>query len=274
MKRILVTGASGMIGQELIELLTKRKNDIIIHGDIKNGDDLTDFQTCMNLCEGVDECYSLIGIKGSPKMTKERPVDFMVPMLRFDTNMIYAAQLQGVKKFLYTSSIAVENPKTDMYPAWAKMTAEKLIEAMRVQFTKGTKYCVVRPANVYGRFDNFDNPNAMVITSLFKKSLTQPCIEVWGDGSQVRDFIHAKDVARGMIETMRKMPEYPINLCSGKGVSIKSVASIIAGLSNKKIRFVGKAVGDKRRVMRTNGFKPQISIHDGLKEVYEWIKVR
>jgi len=279
-KRIIVTGAYGMIGKELVELLKKDKNNYVIQADLANGYDLKDFETCLELCNGADEVYHLAGIKGNPKKTSERPTDFMVPMLMFDTNMIHAAQLSEVKKFLYTSSIAVLNPKTDRYPAWAKMTAETLIDAMRIQFPKGTKYCIVRPANVYGRYDNFKNPDAMVVTSLINKSLHNDTIEVWGDGTQERDFINAKDVARGMILTMKKMPIVPINLCSGYGISINELlANIIKhyGVGTKLIFYKKNYnVGDKRRVMKPNGeivgFKPTITIEKGVSEIFRELK--
>ena len=166
--KILVTGSDGMIGMELIELL-KDKGDSIHIVDFKRGNDLRNFNECLSYTKGIDIVYHLAGIKGNPKMTSEKPVDFMGPMLQFDTNMIIAAQTNGVKKFLYTSSIAVENPATDRFPAHAKMTAEILIDAMRVQYPKGTEYCIVRPANCYGRFDNFNKEHLMVISDLIKK---------------------------------------------------------------------------------------------------------
>jgi len=279
MKRIIITGSRGMIARELIEQLNK--GDVtIICADIKNDVpvDLRNFNYCLQLCEGADEVYHLMGVKGNPKMTSERPVDFMGPMLQCDTNMILAAQIHGVKKFLYTSSIAVENPDSDKYPAWAKQTAETLIEAMRIQYPKGTKYCVVRPANVYGRYDNFSNPDAMVITSLIRKALDNEELEVWGDGREVRSFINAKDVAGGMIKTMKKMPNFPINL-TGPQASIKNVAEIIRDSIGKEIKIkynLSKASGKKSRVMASNGllvgFKPKISLEDGIKEVIEWVK--
>ena len=174
-KKVLVCGDKGMIGQELVRQLIDLGIDFST-ADIKDGFDLRDYRVCNAICSNIDIVFYLVGIKGSPKMTKERPVDFMEPMLKCDTNMITAAQSNGVKRFLYTSSIAVENPESDRFPAWAKKTGETLIEAMRIQYPIkyamsrhlddpdykpndwiGTKWCIVRPANVYGRFDNFDN---------------------------------------------------------------------------------------------------------------------
>ena len=144
---------------------------------------------------------------------------------------------------------------------------------MRIQYPRGTEYCIVRPANVYGRFDNFDNPNAMVITSLISKasSPNNNTFEIWGDGTQIRDFINAKDVARGMIQTMEEMPNQPVKLASGKGISILEIAKIIVQETGKGCVLTGENVGDKKRVMDISknpiDFKPQIDIKEGIKEV-------
>src|SRR3990167_7059985 len=182
-KRVLVTGSEGMIGKELVLQLRELKCKVYtcdIVGKPNITTDLRYFEECETIVNNVDCVFHLAGIKGSPKMTNEKPADFM-KMLQFDANMIYASQGK-IKRFLYTSSIAVEHPETDKYPAWAKMTGEKLIEAMRIQYPVkyginspdkkyGTQWCIVRPANVYGRFDNFDNPNAMVVTSFISKMM-------------------------------------------------------------------------------------------------------
>lgn len=274
-KRVLITGGLGMIGLELYEQLDDL-GAIISVADLKDGQDLINFEVCRLECLEKDYVFHLAGVKGSPKMTNERPVDFMAPMLGFDRNMIVAAQQRNVKRFLYTSSIAVENPESDKYPAWAKMTSEMLIEAMRIQYPEdSTKYCIVRPANVYGRYDDFSNPNAMVITSMINNAMAVE-LELWGEGNQVRDFINSKDVARGMIKAMEDMPEKPVNLCSGEGVTIKRVVELIAEYVDvplKKVSIEGQVMGDDRRVMELNwDFKPHISIEEGLREVIEHVK--
>ena len=272
-KKVLVIGSSGLIGKELVIQL-KELGASVESFDITEhpGDDVTDIKS---LEEGIYEQYNidyvfhLFGVKGSPKRTSEKPVDFMGPMLQGDTNSIMLAQEYGVKRFLYTSSIAVEQMETDFYPAWAKMTAEHLTKAMHIQYPEGTKYCIVRPANVYGRYDNFDNPNSMVVTSLIRKALTEDKLEVWGDGTQIRDFINAKDVARGMIQAMEQMPEETVNLCSGEGVTIKDLAWTIADECGVKIVSFDpdKPRGADSRVMQLNwDFKPEVEIKQGIKE--------
>jgi len=165
-KKVLVTGSEGLIGKELVELLKERKA-IIYRFDIKLDGlmDVTEKQICEEIIKDFEPEYifHLFGVKGSPMRTENFPVDFMGPILQGDTNMILSAQKYNVKKFLYTSSIAVLSPETDKYPAHAKDTAEKLIDAMRIQYPSGTNYCIVRPSNVYGRYDNFFSITSLTI---------------------------------------------------------------------------------------------------------------
>lgn len=284
-KKILITGGLGMIGRELIYQLRELGADVTI-ADMKKIEDgvilgvhhlvgdLRNNIGCKGICEGKDYVFHLAGIKGNPKMTNERPVDFMGPMLQFDTNMILAAQEAGVKRFLYTSSIAVENPESDKYPAWAKMTGETLIKAMKIQHPE-INYCVVRPANVYGRFDNFEREDNMVITSLIKKAMKDGKLVMDIKGSkQIRDFINAKDIARGMIKAMEELPDKPVNLCSGKGVSIEFVSDIIANELNIPVEYkeLNLTLGPDKKVMKNPYIKPEVSLEEGIKEAINYVK--
>ncbi|MHA1876747.1 MAG: NAD-dependent epimerase/dehydratase family protein [Promethearchaeota archaeon] len=270
-KRVLVTGSRGMIGKELVLQLLERGAEVI-EFDIKhpyNKLDVTWKLACELQCKEIDYVFHLFGIKGNPRMTKNKPVDFIGPMLQGDTNMILSAQKAGVKRFLYTSSIAVENSESDKYPAWAKLTGETLLEAMKIQY--GFKSVIVRPCNVYGRFDNMEAEECMVISDLIRKGIKEKKIELWDDGESERDFINAKDCARGMIKAMEEMPDKPINLCSGKGVKIKEIAEIISTNLNVPLKF-GKPQKPTRRVMDLNwNFKPRIDIETGITEVINYV---
>ena len=120
----------------------------------------------------------------------------------------------------------------------------------------------------------------MVIPSLINRATGgENPLTVWGDGSPIRDFIHAKDVARGMILAVEKGINELINLGSGAGVTIKEVAEAVAkGVPNGPLPIVWdttKPKGDAKRLMDTTraksyGFECQISLEDGIKETIEW----
>ena len=113
----------------------------------------------------------------------------------------------------------------DKFAGWVKGFPELQAEAYSIEYS-WNNISIVRPANVYGPFDNFDINNAMVIPSLIKRALSEsgPLI-VWGDGSAVRDFIYSSDVARGMLMAVENI-NTPINLGSGGGVKIKMLLKL------------------------------------------------
>lgn len=298
-KKVLVTGGHGMIGRELVVLLLNKGAKVTVADISENTNlkgvnyqkiDLRFFDQCLELCKGQDIIFNVVGIKGSPKMCAEQPADFMVPMLQFNTNMMEAAMRTNVEWYLYTSSVGVYHPAevfkeddvwstfpspNDRFAGWAKRIGELQAEAYSIQYGK-KNISIVRPANVYGNNDNFDPENAMVIPSLIRKADENDVLEVWGDGSSIRDFIHAKDVALGMMHVVDNKITEPINLGSGTGISIKQIADTISERFGKEIKWLtDKPTGDKRRVFDMSrassyGFVPTISIEEGINSTIDW----
>jgi GDP-L-fucose synthase len=300
---VLVTGGTGMIGRYLVDMLIEKNCKVrVVSLDSPEGLpdsvgfmklDLTVLDNCISACKDQDYVFNLIGIKGSPKMSRERPASFMVPMLMFNTAMMEAAMQSGVKWYLYTSSVGVYHPsetfreddvwKTfpsehDKFPGWAKRIGELQAEAYSVQ-NGSNNISIVRPANVYGKWDNFDPENAMVVPSLINRIVSgESPLTVWGDGTPIRDFIHAKDCASGMIHVVENCVTEPVNLGSGSGITIKELAETIRDQYDSSVDIVWdttKPKGDRKRIMDTSraeshGFKCQVSLEDGIKETVSW----
>jgi len=302
-KKVLVTGGTGLIGRPLVEMLIEQGAKVRIasldeasrahpKAEFKQVN-LTIFDNCLKACEGMDFVFHLAGIKGSPAMTAKKPASFFVPTITFNTNMMEAARQSKVKRYLFTSTVGVYAPaevfyeddvwktfpsENDRFAGWAKRMGELQAEAYKIEYG-AENIVIVRPANVYGPFDNFDTNNAMVIPSLIKRALDgENPLVVWGDGSPIRDFIFAKDVAMGMVLAFEKNAPTPVNLGSGIGVSIKEIVEIIIGNMERKPKVVwdsSKPSGDKKRLMditraKTIGFVPQVSIEQGIKETMDW----
>ncbi len=304
-KKVLVTGGTGLIGTPLVEMLVKEEAKVRIASldDSSRAHpkaefvrtDLTNFDNCLDVCGGMDYVFHLAGIKGSPKMTSERPASIFDALILFNTNTLRAAKKANVKSYLYTSTIGVYAPaevfheddvwstfpsKNDWSGGWSKRMGELQVEAYRKEF-HWDNLSIVRPANVYGRYDNFDPANSMVVPSLIKRAVDgENPLVVWGDGSPVRDFIHAEDVARGMMFVMEQAYPHPVNLGSGKGYSIKELVDVIVKNLDRPVEVawdISKPSGDKKRLMdisraRELGWKPCVSLEDGVADVVRWYK--
>lgn len=304
-KKVLVTGGTGMVGRQLVALLVARgaKVTVVSLDDPRLAPkkvtfvqaDLREFSNCLRICKGKEIVFHLAGIKGSPALTAKQPASFFVPTIMFNTNMMEAARRSGVFRYLYTSTIGVYAQarifheddvwksfpsENDRFAGWAKRMGELQAQSYKIEYG-WEKISIVRPANIYGPFDNFDPETAMVIPSLIARALSgENPLGVWGDGSPIRDFIHSKDVARGMMMAVKKGINVPVNLGSGSGVTIKqlvkTIVDLIPGGPVKIIWDKSKPKGDKKRVMDTTramsllGFTPAISLEQGIKETIDW----
>ena len=290
-KKILVTGANGMIGKELVRILKEEyKPQSIREVDLPNHD-LRDRIDAFSVCDGQDIVFHLAGIKGSPQRCMEAPASFSVPMIQFNANMIEAAYDSGVEWFLYTSSVGVYHPaevfleddvwktfpsENDWFAGWAKRIGEQNVQAYMKQYD-WSNCSIVRPANVYGPNDNFGQWS-MVVPSLIKKAMENDVLSVWGDGSPIRDLIYSEDVARGMIHMVENEVTEPVNLGSGTGVTIKEVADIVAEYFDMDIEWdIDKPMGDMKRLMSTEraesyGFNPKVSLEQGIIKTIQWYK--
>ena len=288
-KKIVVTGANGMIGKELVRILNDEYSpQSVLEVDLPDHD-LRDRIDAFSVCDGQDIVFHLAGIKGSPQRCMEAPASFSVPMIQFNANMIEAAYDSGVEWFLYTSSVGVYHPaevfkeddvwktfpsENDWFAGWAKRIGEQNVQAYMKQYD-WNNCSIVRPANVYGPNDNFGKWS-MVVPSLIKKAMENDVLSVWGDGSPIRDLIYAEDVARGMIHMVENEVTEPVNLGSGTGVTIKEVADIVAGYFDMDIEWdIEKPMGDMKRVMSTAraenyGFNPKVSLEQGIIKTIRW----
>lgn len=304
-KKVLVAGGTGMIGIQLVKILVKLEASVRIaslddssraHPEAEfMCKDLTRLDNCLVVCRGMDFVFNLLGVKASPDVSSNKPARFMYSTVLMEMNMLEAAYREGVSGYLLTSSVGVYAPaeilneddvwKTfpspnDWFTGWSKRIGELQVDAYRKEYG-WDRLAVVRPANVYGPYDNFERENAMVVPSLIKRAISgENPLRVWGDGTAVRDFIHAKDVAWGMLLVAKKMPEKPINLGSGVGVSIKTLTEIIISNLSKKPEVLwdeSKPRGDDQRILNISrakelGFEPKISLEQGIKETMDWYR--
>ncbi len=295
-KRVLVTGGTGLIGRQVVDLLVKGGANLTIaclddlkfysHGRYFRAD-LTDMDNARLAVKEQEYVFALAGVKASPKITLEKGDLMSNITLAVGWNVIQACQEAGIKNVLFTSSIgayaeaellkeenAYKGEPMDA-PGESKRQVERLIQQYKEY---GLIYKVVRIANCYGPGDNFDPENGMFISSLMAKVLRgDGPVEVWGDGKQVRDFIDSKDAARGIIHMMFNAPDCtPVNIGSGKGYTVADVVSTLQKIVDFNVQYdKTKPTGVSRRVLdiskaKSLGWVPQYSLYGGLKETWDW----
>jgi len=310
--RVLVAGGTGTIGVQVVKQLLSRGSFVTI-ASLDNVSrietifgidssrinfkhlDLTLIESCIEAVKDQDIVINLVGIKGSTGIGETKVASFLIPMLKFQTNLMEAAFSQKISRFLFTGSVCSypqselhleENmwngmPKqNDRIPGIAKRVGELLGEAFELEYGWDAVR-VVRPSNVYGPYDNFDPLSAQVIPSLIHKANSGvEEMDVWGDGSAIRDFIYSEDVAFWMLEALEKAPSnYPINLGSGEGVTIREIAEIVRSVVKPDIRInwiPSGPVGDPVRIMSMErarnllGYTQRTNLAEGIAKTNSW----
>ena len=301
-KSCLVTGGTGLIGRQVVDILCEAGADVktvsLDEINVNNKaehilGDLTNFELCKKITRNVDFVFHVAGIKGSIEVTKSKPASFFVPLLMFNVNVLEACRINKVRKVVYTSSIGAyasaevfkesenrDGPPMDMFPGWAKRMAELQIQAYKTQYGLDN-FSIVRPCNVYGPGDNFDPENAMVIPALmYRIHKKEDPVVIWGDGSAVRDFAYSRDVAEGVILALYHGTNSDfVNLGSGRGYTIRELVETLSKFLDFNYKFDDtKPLGFPRRIMdislarRSINYEPTTSLLDGLKETWNWFE--
>jgi GDP-L-fucose synthase len=215
-----------------------------------------------------------------------------------EANVIHAAYEHQVKKLLFLGSSCIYpkladqplnedslltgelEPTNEPY-AIAKIAGIKMCEAYRDQY--GCNFISAMPTNLYGPNDNYDLQNSHVLPALIRKfhnakNTNQPTVELWGDGSPLREFLHVDDLAAACLHLMENYNEKQfVNVGTGEDLPIRDLAEIVRGI----VGFEGtiswdssKPNGTPRKLMNVDrihqlGWKHNIELRDGIAEVYK-----
>jgi len=308
-KHVLVTGGGGLVGSHLIGELLAHHAQVrtVLHSrplqissdriECVKGD-LTKLGDCIEAIGDANYVFHLAAFVGGVGRNKAHPAGMYTPNMLIQTNMLEAARLKDVKRYLYTSSVCLypghisllsedkawEGPpeSTNAPYGWVKRMGELQCQAYAQEY--GMDIAIVRPTNAYGPYDNFDPENSHVIPGLVRKAVEkQNPYVVWGTGEVSRDFIHARDIARGMMLTLERYSVAdPLNLGTGHEIKIKDLAYLILKLSgneNVKVVFdekrplgqLGRKT-DPRKAREKIGFEAKITLEEGLRETIDWYR--
>ncbi len=306
-KRVLVTGGSGFVGRHIISELLKYdlRVRVPIHKTplfVKDARietiaaDLTRQEDCLRVSEGVDYIFHAAGAVAAAGVTAANPMSAIATNLILTAQMLEAAWRAGVDRFLiFSSSTAYpaanypikeeEMWSAEPYPAyfgygWMRRYLEKMGEFVAMK--SKTRIALIRPTAVYGRWDNFDLKTGHVVPALIRRAVEKenPFV-VWGTGSEIRDFLHVSDLARGCLLMLEKCATCnPVNIGSGKGVMIKEVVSqILKSAGHDKAEVVFDATKpttipfrmvDTAKSKEILGFEPEVALNEGLADTVSW----
>lgn len=306
-RRVVVTGAGGLIGSWTAELLAARGAQVT--ATVRPGSearmparpnlaivpcDLECRSSCLALLENQHAVFSLAHADGSAEYKRRHPASLFRRNLSISLNLMEAAAEHHVERILLASSAEVysagvpepateadgfrhlDGTLTDGY-SWSKRMTE--LSASLYAREHGIRVAIARPSNVYGPRDSFDPARGRVIPMFIRRILAGEPLTLWGDGQQVRTFLFVEDFARGAIELLeRGAVGEAVNFAGLEEISIIELARLISRLAGRDAVIEcdsSKPSGVVRRVLNTDKarallqFEPRVGLEEGLRRTID-----
>lgn len=300
-KKILLTGGAGFLGSNVAKELKRRGVD---QADIRiprsRETDLRVFDNCLDAVSDIDIVIHLAAKVGGIGYNRENPGLLFYDNAIMSIQVMEAARLAGVEKFVAIGTICAypkytpvpfkEENLWDGYPEETNAPyglAKKmhLVQAQAYRQQYGFNAIYLLPVNLYGPGDNFNPESSHVIPALIKKFADAvkngyETVEVWGTGEASREFFYVEDAARAVVmATERYNSPEPVNLGCGKEMKIRELVETIKEISGFKGEIVWdktKPDGQPRRCLDVSrakngfGFVAETEFRSGLKKTYDW----
>ncbi len=297
--KIYVAGHEGLVGSALLRLLEKEGYTQLITATHKALNLENPQKTQLFLQKTKPDVVINAAAKvGGILVNSQKGGDFMYSNLASALSLTQAALASGVKRYIFLGSSCIYprlckqpiteealltsplEPSNEAY-AIAKIAGLKLCQHYRKQY--GVSFHSVMPTNLYGPNDKYNLETAHVLPALLRKIHEAKVkkldtVELWGDGSPKREFLHVDDLAKALV-LLCSIPHPPdwINVGSGEDLSIQSLAELIASIVGFKgsLKFdPTKPNGTPRKLLdsskiRALGWKPTIGLKEGLQRTYE-----
>jgi len=298
-----VTGGAGFLGSALVKMLLERGADSSCIRIPRSRDvDLRKWENCAKAVKDIDLVIHLAARVGGIGFNRRYPGRLFYDNAIMGIQLMEAARIEGVEKFVAVGTVCaypkftpVPFQEADLWNGYPEETnapyglAKKMLlvqsEAYRQEYGFNSIYLL--PVNLYGPGDNFDPESSHVIPALIKKFVEaaragSSTVDVWGTGQASREFLYVDDAARGIMLAAEKYnkPD-PVNIGSGKEISIRELATIISKLADFRGELkwdVSKPDGQPRRCLdvsrarREFGFEAEMGFEEGLRRTVEWYK--
>lgn len=305
MRRVLITGASGLIGKSIVGQLINESYRVMAldkwrakEFDQLNSNGFRFIQgDCQNygLIKGLMSDCDLVIHLAAPSsflMYKENPRGSTINTIQSMLNLLEAMKAHSVKKIVHASTSAIYEGNPVPYhetmiirPPDLKALSKKVNEEMAEQYSDsyGITAIHMRPFSVYGEGETEKGGYANVI-SLFAWAMVagnQPV--VWSDGEQTRDFIHAEDAAKAFIMAAEAdIPTQALNLGTGKETTFNQVIALINQQLGANIQaqyidvpidiYAQRLLSDNSRLEQVLGFRPRVELTQGIERVVNQAK--
>ena len=311
-KRVLVTGGGGFIGSHLVEALVDRGAEVtalvrynsrndwgMLEGRYRTGGkglrvipgDVTDAGCVRRAVEGSELVFHLAALIGIP-YSYEAPESYVRTNLMGTLNVLQAALSAGVERVVHTSTsevygTAVYTPIDEAHPlqgqspySATKIAADKMAEAYHCSFD--LPVVTLRPFNTYGPRQSA----RAVIPTIITQALTGNTVQL-GSLDPVRDFTFVADTVRAFLLAAEKdgVVGRTIHTGSGVGISIGDLAGKILRQANPDARIITgeervrpeksevmRLVCDNRLAREDLGWRPEVSLDEGLSRTIAWVR--
>jgi GDP-L-fucose synthase len=297
--KIYVAGHRGMVGSAIVRALQREGYTNIVTKtraalDLLNQSAVADFFEH----EKPEYVFLAAAKVGGIMANNTYRADFLYENLLIETNIIHSAYRSGVKKLLFLGSSCIYpkmapqplkeeyllsgflEPTNEPY-AIAKIAGIKLCEAYRDQY--GCNFISAMPTNMYGPNDNYHPENSHVLPALIRKfheakTANQNTVTVWGDGSPLREFLYADDLADALVFLMQHYNEKQfVNVGYGEDISIGELAQMVketVGFQGDIEFDTSKPNGTPKKLMDSSrlfslGWKPSVSLKEGIALAYQ-----
>ena len=302
-KRVLITGGAGFLGSYVCQRL-RQEGCQKIFVPRKSQYNLVEMDACNRVYQDSEPeiVIHLAAVVGGIGANQQNPGRFFYENLMMGAQLMEQARQFGVEKFVAIGTICcypkfapIPFKEEDLWNGYPEETnapyglAKKmlLVQANAYRQEYGMNSIFLLPVNLYGPGDNFDQASSHVIPALIKKCLEavrndEKEIVVWGTGRATREFLYVEDCARAIVLAAEHYQKCdPVNIGSGKEISIFELASLIAKLTGFKgsLRMdPSKPDGQPRRLLDTSkaekefSFKAKTDLEEGLLKTISWYR--